>query len=85
MIYNISNLLNLLHSRPELSAIATSLSVLLRSGYKPSSLCASIEAFSGSEDLPEEYEDDLDDLIAAMQGYCDRDYILHPSHYVDSK
>ncbi|MGK0273021.1 MAG: hypothetical protein ACI88H_003698 [Cocleimonas sp.] len=83
MTYNITNLLNLLSSHSELPVITTALSMLLKSGYKPSSLCASIESFYNIETLPEEYEDDLDDLIAAMQGHCDRDYILHPSHYAN--
>ena len=28
--------------------------------------------------LPDEYVDDIDDLIAALEGHCCRSYMLHP-------
>ncbi|EGU59893.1 hypothetical protein VINI7043_05571 [Vibrio nigripulchritudo ATCC 27043] len=82
---NLNSLVSLLQSQPELPVITTALVGMLNNGYKQNSLSATIRSFTRSKDLPEEYEDDLDDLIAAMGGWCDKDFALHPSHFEKKK
>ncbi|HGZ6767504.1 hypothetical protein [Vibrio aestuarianus] len=85
MTYNINSLATLLNAQPELPILVSALSGMLEAGYRHNSLSATIRAFCRSKNLPEDYEDTLDDLVAAMEGWCDKDYILHPSHYTEVK
>lgn len=31
--------------------------------------------------LADYYEDNLEELVAALEGQCNKDFVLHPEHY----
>lgn len=37
--------------------------------------------FMKDNEVSIEYEDYLDDLISALEGWCDKSYVLHPSQF----
>lgn len=74
------NLEKSLHSG-RVSDIAKSLNQLRKNGSSIDNLQERLEVFKENNALSERRLDDLDDLIAALNGFCDKEYFLHPTHY----
>ncbi|EJL6437926.1 hypothetical protein QPB19_000136 [Vibrio cholerae] len=81
MTTNLNDLVELMRSQYELPKIASVVAEMLSSGYSSNEIADRIEFFCETHEISENYEDGLDDIIAAMEGWCDKDYFLHPSHY----
>ncbi|EGR2854221.1 hypothetical protein DLH87_21205 [Vibrio parahaemolyticus] len=81
MTYKLNDLSTVLDSKPKLAVLANLLASMLRDGYKQSVLIELIYNYSDTHELDSEYEDMLDDIIAAMEGHCHSSYLLHPSKY----
>lgn len=80
MTDNEQQLTALLSARIGGIALAESLKEMLDAGENPDVLTKTIEQFNRDNNVSKAYEDDLDDLIAAMAGHCSSDYLLHPSN-----
>ena len=73
--------MGLLQSQPEAASLAGILAIMLRNGYKQSSLAAVINAYADNSNVSDDYEDKLDELVSAMEGDCSKNYILHPVNF----
>lgn len=82
MTYSLNSLHLVLTKHASLKDIASVLAALLKNGYDSEVLSEYMYNFVDSNDLESDYEDVLDDLIAAMAGDCHSTYILHPSNYI---
>ncbi|MDC5758011.1 hypothetical protein OPW41_00150 [Vibrio europaeus] len=82
MTYSLNDLHAVLAKHGSMKELASVLAVLLQRDYTSDVLIEFIYHFVDSNELEDDYEDILDDLIAAMAGDCHSSYILHPSNYV---
>ena len=82
MTYKLNDLSNVLNSKPKLPVLAEFLASMLRDGYKQSVLIEVIYHYADSHVIDSDYEDMLDDVVAAMEGHCNSGYLLHPSKYL---
>lgn len=77
-----SKLKKLLLDEPDTVVLSKFLKSMLELGDSENKIINIIDSFMESNDISEEYDDELDDLIAAMEGHCSKDYILHPSNFL---
>ncbi|MGI9878105.1 hypothetical protein ACKVMW_21145 [Vibrio chagasii] len=81
MTYSYRDLKVVMQEHKPLSEVAQVLASMLRNGFKADTVVEYMYDFIESTNLDEDYENVLDDLIAAMEGDCHKNYILHPSHF----
>ncbi|WP_102385612.1 hypothetical protein [Vibrio cyclitrophicus] len=81
MTYSYRDLKAVMQEHKPLPEVAQVLASMLSNGFKVNTVVVYMYDFIDSADLDEDYENVLDDLIAAMEGDCHKNYILHPSHF----
>ena len=82
MTYSYRDLKHVMREHRPLSEVAEVLASLLNSGFQRNAVIEYMYNYIDSSSLEEDYENVLDDLIAAMEGDCHKNYILHPSHFI---
>jgi hypothetical protein len=81
MIYNLEYLDSMLIKETKVSQISDIIKNMLSNGYNANGLSNYLNKFMKENVITGKYEDDLDDLVAAMEGWCHSDYQLHPSNF----
>lgn len=82
MTYSLNDLRVVLDKHSSTKDIASVLAALLQNGYDSGVLSQVMYDFANNNHVESDYEDVLDELIAAMAGDCHSTYILHPSNYI---
>jgi len=54
---------------------------LMKAGLSAEDTMKIISTFCKTNNPTNSYEDDLDDIVAAISGHCHSSYILHPSNF----
>ncbi|EGR1056952.1 hypothetical protein EFU43_17165 [Vibrio cholerae] len=82
MTYTYRDLKLAMQGHRPLSEVAEMLASMLKSGFQREAVIQYMCSYIDDSNIEDDYENVLDDLISAMEGDCNKNYILHPSHFV---